>query len=150
MLSIIVSALTTGFASATISRDFDMDGQRRRDEPGFYGLLPRGARGGLAFLCMMGASGTLLLARAFSFTLLAIAGLEYLLGYVLLDHALYLGYRALRNDLWHWSPLEGTMNVIMAFLERSVVKVIVDFSGLVQFRAPGEMGGTFLYAPSLS
>ena len=38
-LSLSVSALTTGFASATISYDFDTDPVKREQVPDFYGLL---------------------------------------------------------------------------------------------------------------
>jgi hypothetical protein len=40
-------------------------------------------------------------------------------------------------------PLKGTAYVIFTILERAVVKVIVDFSGCLQFRGPGEMGGAY-------
>jgi len=34
--SIVISALTTGYSSACISFDFDVDPKRRRDDPDFY------------------------------------------------------------------------------------------------------------------
>ena len=39
-LSLAVSALTTGFSSATISYDFDTDPVKRKMSPGFYGYIP--------------------------------------------------------------------------------------------------------------
>ena len=42
----------------------------------------------------------------------------------------------------HWVPVEGPFGVIFSFVERVVVKVIVDFSGCLAFRHPGELGGT--------
>ena len=38
--SLAVSALTTGFISASISYDWDSDPQNRIESPSFYGYLP--------------------------------------------------------------------------------------------------------------
>jgi hypothetical protein len=40
LFSIIVSAITTGMNSASISYDFDSDPEHRRKLPTFYGYLP--------------------------------------------------------------------------------------------------------------
>jgi hypothetical protein len=70
--SIIVSACTTGFTAATISFDFDVSPQRRRDEPAFYGFIPDSAGGRTAiFFCMIMNGARLLLLRSFSTALLA-------------------------------------------------------------------------------
>jgi hypothetical protein len=61
--------------------------------------------------------------------------------YYLGDHVLYLAYKMGRRDLYHWVPLEGAAMVAESVLERFCMKAIVDFTGVVQFRAPGEMGG---------
>ena len=44
LFSIAVSALTTGFASASISYDFDTNVDMRNVEPAFYGYVPAKAR----------------------------------------------------------------------------------------------------------
>ena len=70
--SIIVSACTTGFTAATISFDFDVNPQRRRDEPAFYGYIPDSAgRRTAIFFCMIMNSALLLLLRSISTALLA-------------------------------------------------------------------------------
>jgi hypothetical protein len=61
--------------------------------------------------------------------------------YYLGDHVLYLVYKLARRDLYHWMPVEGIASVAVAFSERVVVKAITDFTGVIQFRGPGEMGG---------
>jgi hypothetical protein len=61
LASVVVSALTTGYNSACISRDFDRGVQRRLDEPEFYGYIPEGLRGRIVFFCMIFSSATLLL-----------------------------------------------------------------------------------------
>ena len=40
-VSIVVSALATGFSSATISLDFDTDPAKRKETPSFYGMRRR-------------------------------------------------------------------------------------------------------------
>jgi hypothetical protein len=70
--SIIVSACTTGFTAATISFDFDVAPQRRRDEPSFYGYVPDSAgRRTAIFFCMIMNGALLLLLRSVSTALLA-------------------------------------------------------------------------------
>ena len=73
LASIIVSACTTGFTAATISFDFDVSPQRRRDEPAFYGYIPDSAgRRTAIFFCMIMNGALLLLLRSLSTALLAI------------------------------------------------------------------------------
>jgi hypothetical protein len=59
--------------AATISFDFDVNPQRRREEPGFYGYIPdsAGRRTGI-FLCMIVNGALLLLLRSASTALLVI------------------------------------------------------------------------------
>jgi hypothetical protein len=69
--SIVMSACTTGFTAATISFDFDVSPQRRRDEPAFYGYIPDSAgRRTAIFFCMIMNGALLLLLRSLSTALL--------------------------------------------------------------------------------
>jgi hypothetical protein len=83
----------------------------------------------------------LLLVRSVSMALLAMVGGRWVLAYLVSDMGLYFMYKILRRDLWHWMPLEGSAGVLESVLERLVVKDLVDFTGVIQFRAAGEMGG---------
>jgi hypothetical protein len=85
----------------------------------------------------------LLLVRSMSMALLAMVGSQWVLVYLVSDMGLYFTYKMLRRDLWHWMPLEGAASVMVSALERLVVKVLVDSTGVVQFRAAGEMGGCY-------
>jgi hypothetical protein len=85
----------------------------------------------------------LLLARSVSMALLAIMGGQWVLVYLVSDMGLYFVYKILRRDLWHWIPLKGAASVVESVLERLVVKVLVDFTGVLQFRGAGEMGGMY-------
>ena len=40
--SVVASAMTTGFSSASISFDFDVDPAARKHSPDFYGFIPDG------------------------------------------------------------------------------------------------------------
>ena len=140
--SILVSALSTGFTSAVISFDFDVSPQRRRDEPIFYGYIPDSAgRRTAIFFCMIMNGALLLLVRSVSTALLAMAGWRWIVGYLVGDMGLYFAYKLLRGDFWHWVPLEGALSVAESVVERFLVKVIVDYTGVIQFRGPGELGG---------
>ncbi|GMI42982.1 hypothetical protein TeGR_g4188 [Tetraparma gracilis] len=144
LASIIVSALTTGFGAAITSFDFDVNPQRRRDEPDFYGYIPDAASSRtLIFFFMIINSALLLLVRSVSFALLVMAGGRWVLVYLVSDMGLYVTYKILRRDFWHWIPLEGAASVVESVLERLLVKVLVDFTGVIQFRAAGEMGGAW-------
>jgi hypothetical protein len=85
----------------------------------------------------------LLLVRSMSMALLALVRGQWVLVYLMSDMGLYFMYKILRRDLWHWVPLEGAASVVESVLERFVVKVLVDFTGVIQFRAAMEMGGCF-------
>ena len=43
-MSLIMSALTTGFISATVSYDWDTNVKQREQTPDFYGYVPNKAR----------------------------------------------------------------------------------------------------------
>jgi hypothetical protein len=89
-------------------------------------------------------SALLLLVRSVSLSLFAMAGGgQWVLAYLAGDMGLFFAYKLLRRDFWHWVPLEGAESVVESVLLRFIVKVLVDFTGIVQFRAPGELGGSY-------
>jgi hypothetical protein len=125
-------------------RSFDVDPRRRRDEPDFYGYIPDSAgKRTLIFGCMIINGALLLLVRSVSMALLAMVGGQWVLVYLVSDMGLYFLYKIYRRDLWHWIPLEGAACVVESVLERFVVKVLVDYTGVIQFRSAGEMGASY-------
>ena len=54
---------------------------------------------------------------------------------------MYLAYKIARSDLYHWVPLRGAAMIAESVFDRIAIKAITDFTGVVQFRAAGEMGG---------
>ncbi|GMI22418.1 hypothetical protein TeGR_g13348, partial [Tetraparma gracilis] len=142
VFSIVVSAITTGMGSAAISYDFDSDPENRRKLPDFYGYLPdEGNARTIMYVCMVVNSALLLLLRSIGAALLMIADPKIFIAYMAGDHLLYLLHKLMRGDFLHWMPVEGFVGVLFAILMRVIVKTLTDFTGVIQFRGAGELGG---------
>jgi hypothetical protein len=142
--SLLISALSTGYSSATITWDFDTGNQRRRDEPEFYGMIPDGLRGNVVFLCMILNSAMLLLVRSLSYAMLMLANPAYVLYYALGDSSFFFLQKAARGDIKYFANVDGLAGLLLFdFLIQFITKTIVDFTGLVQFRGPGILGGAY-------
>ena len=135
LVSIGISALTTGFASAIIAFDKDVDAKGRIDMPKFYGDIPseHGLRG-RCFLLMTLMSSLHNLSMSVGYDLLAAGGATMVLAFVGGEMVLYLVWKGVRGDLMVFIPVEGPFGVVLSLLYRVVVKIVVDFSGCLQFR----------------
>jgi hypothetical protein len=51
--------------------------------------------------------------------------------------------KLLRDDFWYWFPAGGYTEIATSFLFRLIVKIVTDFTSLVQFRHPNEVGGAY-------
>jgi hypothetical protein len=144
VLSLVVSALSTGYSSSTVTFDFDTGVQRRKDEPEFYGFIPDGTRGTVVFACMILNSALLLLARSASAALLMHVKSTYFLYYTLGDCAFFFLQKGARGDIYNFFPVEGWAGTVgFDFFTQLFYKLIVDYTGLVQFRGPGVLGGCY-------
>ena len=86
-------------------------------------------------MLMMMMSAIHNLSRSVGCALLAASGGRYLvLSYSVGEMLLYLAWKGLRRDFMYWVRVEGVLGIIISFIERVMVKVIVDFSGCLQFR----------------
>ena len=47
------------------------------------------------------------------------------------------------RDLWYWLQLDGVGGGVVSFLTQLVVKVVGDWTAVVQFRHPQEIGGFY-------
>jgi len=142
--SLVVSALTAGFASGTVSYDYDTDPVGRKKQPEFYGYVPdEGIARPLLLVCMTLNSALLLLIRAFSAAMLMLVKKRFLVMYMAGDMALYLLQKVLRGDFHYWIPIDGPFGLLVSLLFRVFVKTIADFTGVVQFRADPELGGLY-------
>jgi hypothetical protein len=142
--SLLISALSTGYSSATITWDFDTNIESRRDSPEFYGMIPDGVRGNVVFLCMILNSAMLLLVRSLSYALLMLVRPAYVMYYGVGDMAFFVLQKAARGDFKYFDNVDGLAGLlIFDFLIQFSLKTVADFTGLVQFRGPGILGGAY-------
>ncbi len=144
LFSLMVSAATTGFTSSLVSFDFDVDPENRKNKPAFYGYMPDDALNrALTFCCMWGMSSLFLLFRSFGAAMLLSVNKWYFVLEIVGNLTLFFVMKAIVCDVWHWLPVEGALGASLTFLIRTIVKIVVDFTGLVHLRISGEMGGAF-------
>jgi hypothetical protein len=144
IISLLISALSTGYSSGTITWDFDTNIENRRDSPEFYGMIPDGVRGNVVFLCMVLNSALLLLVRSLSYAFLMLVNPAYVLYYALGDTAFVFLQKGARGDLKYFANVDGLAGLLLFdILIQFTMKTIVDFTGLVQFRGPGILGGAY-------
>ena len=135
LFSILISAATTGFTSASIAYDFDTDPDRRKRKPEFYGCIPDEGNLRLCiFIAMIFNSGSLLLIRCVSVALVSQVNILYFAAYTLVDMCMFLLYKMVRSDLQVWIPNEGWLGMVGNVTMRCFMKGIVDYTGLIQFR----------------
>jgi hypothetical protein len=85
----------------------------------------------------------LLLIRSACAALLMLLDVKYYFWYLAGDIGFYLAQKTVRGDFHYWVPLEGKVELVSSFLARVLVKVTSDFTGIVQLRHPGELGGFY-------
>ena len=93
-VSILLSILTTGYVSATLSYDFDTDPQRRAFNPEFYGYVSDSAlKRVFTLMSMMIISSSMVLMKSILFISLGRIATMLILVYVVGDMLMYLGYK---------------------------------------------------------
>jgi hypothetical protein len=143
-ISVVVSALTTGYTSATISYDFDTDTVKREQVPDFYGYVPANPTKRLIiFVSMALFSAGMLVIRCMTIVVLGLLGGKWVSLYIGADLGLYLLVKVLRGDFWYWIPVGGNAEIVNSIACRLLVKVVGDFTSVVQFRHPYEIGGIY-------
>jgi hypothetical protein len=139
-ISLVVSALSTGFISASISYDWDTDPNRRIQTPHFYGYVPaKASRRTFVFIMMMFFSAGMLLIKCTTIVLLGLLGQKWAFSYIGIDLGLFLTIKIVRDDFIYWLPLEGFLAIAMSFFVRVVVKIVADFTSIVHLRHPNEV-----------
>jgi hypothetical protein len=143
-LSVAVSAITTGFVSATISYDWDTNPAFREKAPDFYGYIPaKASKRTVVFVSMLLFTAGMLLIRCTTIVLLGLMGGSWAFLYIGADLGLYLLVKMLRGDFWYWMPLGGQMEIMSSIIFRVINKIIVDFTSLAQMRFSLEVGGAY-------
>ena len=142
--SIAVSAASVGFTSALMGYDLDTSASKRALFPAFYGYIPdTNSEKLIIFASLAIGSASLLLIRSFSTACLMTVGFNYVLIYFLVDNGIYALQKLVRRDMYYWVPVYGCMGVFTAFTMRFLGKFVMDFTGMVQGRHPGELGGVY-------
>jgi hypothetical protein len=86
---------------------------------------------------------TMLLVRGLGVALLMLVNATYLFELLGAEMGIYLAYKVLMGDFYHWLPVDGFAGFVLSLWMRVSIKVIADFTAVVQFRGPGEMGGFY-------
>ena len=60
--------------------------------------------------------------------------------YLTADMSLYFCYKLARGEMRYWLRIDGVWSVVLSVVVRFMVKTIADFTLLVQFRHPFELG----------
>ena len=131
LMSILISTLTTGFASAMISYDMDVSVANRKEVPLFYGYIKdSNTERGITFVLLILLAAFHNLSRTIGTALLLSVSKELTFGIILAEHVLYHLYKIVRRDYVVWIVgLEGGLKYSIAFVLHSVVKVLVDYTG---------------------
>jgi len=137
LASIGISAATTGFMSALLAFDFDVDVPHRKNQPKFYGYIPddNGLRT-RCFVLMTLISALHNVSRSVGCALLATCDKELVVVFVGGEVLLYIAYKVLRGDYFWFVKIDGALAIIVSFVERFAAKIIVDFTGCLHFRHP--------------
>jgi len=111
--------------------------------PSFYGYIPSKARHRTTmFLCMILNSGIMLIIRSLTAGLLIVVSPFLFAGAYLAELGLYLSVKGARGDFNYWLPnVEGWAGVMLTVVMRVGFKAVSDFTCIVHFRSPTEMGG---------
>jgi len=152
LVSIGISALTTGYTSANLSLDFELDVDSRKAQPTYYGYMPDDSgKRFRCFLLLTMVSALHNLSRSVGVTLLAISdgGGQLVALFMGGEMVLYFLFKIVRRDWWHFVSVDGIALYVITPIIRFFVKIIVDFSGCIQLRHPNELGGAAFAATML-
>ncbi|GMH90221.1 hypothetical protein TrST_g12947 [Triparma strigata] len=144
-LAILSSVCTAGFMSALISYDWDTSKENRLYSPKFYGYIPHSRPlKVLIFVNLFLMSSCNLVVRALSVCVLATKGGSFAVAILLAEMALYYVIKTMRGDLWYWPPMTTLgKRLVNVVFNVSLIKLAVDWSLVVQFRHPQEVGGAY-------
>ena len=131
LVSILISALTTGFSSAMISYDMDVSVANRKEVPLFYGYIKdSNTERGITFVLLILLAAFHNLSRTIGTALLLSVSKELTFGIIIAEQVFYHLYKAVRRDYVLWVVgLEGWLKYLVAFFMNSVVKVLLDYTG---------------------
>ena len=114
----------------------------RAQKPDFYGYVPDGSHARtICFGSLIAISSFMLTIKTLGLVLLSAGSLDYVAVFFATDIGSYLLIKIIRGDFIYWVPLGGFISILASLLMRVGVKVITDFTCVVQLRHPNEVGG---------
>ncbi|GMH74562.1 hypothetical protein TL16_g06498 [Triparma laevis f. inornata] len=142
--SLVISLLTTGLVSATLSYDWDTDPKNRASFPEFYGFVPDSPQiRAVIFLTLISISAFQVLLKSVLVVCLGSFSVRYAWIYLGGDLGFYLLFKIARGDFMYWAPAGGILGMLISVIARVIVKIVTDYAGVVQFRHPYELGGLY-------
>ena len=142
VVSLLTACCSISFTSASISYDWDVSPTKRKATPSFYGFIANSARGS-TFIWMFLLNLTHIVSKFFAMALLTSIGDTWTTFYFTGDMAVYLVYRAIRGDLRYSPKVPPLLSILISGIARFITKVLTDFTCVVFFRHPLEMGGFY-------
>ncbi len=138
-LSIVLSWLVVAANMCALTCMLDLDQEKRRLDPDFYGLLPLAK---WRLRCIKAALFVFYLAHVVCSTLgaalLFVANSAWLPAQLCAETSSYLLVKALRGEARYWIP---GLPLPMALFLKAFTKVCVDFTACAQLRNPLDLGG---------
>jgi len=145
LLSLFSSVSAAAFLSALISYGWDTDKDCRHLASCFYGYVPDPKmRRVTVFLSLFFLSLFNLFVRAFACVLFFLHhGFKTVVAILLSELLLYFCTKIVRGDFAYWAPIYGPAGIVTSFIVRFLIKVVGDWTAVVQFRHPNETGGAY-------
>ncbi|GMH98498.1 hypothetical protein TrVE_jg10000 [Triparma verrucosa] len=146
VISLVSSILCASFLSAVISYEYDMDDHNRDDKSNFYGFIPGRLRWKLAcFVALASLSAFNLMIRSLGMCLIMMSmGSTFMLSMLIGEMLLFAAYKIVRQDHYYWVPAYGVVGFIAALLVPLLIKACTDWSAVMHFRGPPEIGGAYV------
>ncbi|GMH65356.1 hypothetical protein TrLO_g12695 [Triparma laevis f. longispina] len=141
LFSIFASSVSASFALSALSYDLDVDPNNRANNNRRYGYIPNTSLRRLGiFVSMFCSSICTILVRTFSLGMLLKISKMGAIIYVVVDLCIFLIFKYLRNDLLYF--LQGA-SYFSSVLERTMAKVVSDYTGMFHLRNTAELGGLY-------
>ena len=147
LISLFLSAASTGYTSATLSYDHDTSVVKRRETPSSWGMVPDQGRGFVFFL-MFVLSTLQVVSKVFATALLALTNPRWLAIWFATDLGLFYSFKIATRDFVHYTRgFDGVMKYVLACFARLGEKIGADFCGLMVVRTAD--GACSVYYDSL-
>jgi hypothetical protein len=105
VISVGISCLSIGFATAMMALDLDTNPARRHDMPEFYGYIEdRAHKRVLVFIELFAVHTAHSMLRTLTIAMLARTNWQWLVAYMAADFCAYITYKTARGDLTYWIP----------------------------------------------